>query len=281
MAMGLAKLHFIDSKLTLDQWRTASYLAPLSDDGEALWNEAKVSGDLKARLGRSAAANAEFLGLPTMRSHAGWGKSLAAHLYESARAEVWVCDALKTASGPDESEGDFRTRLALAGRERRDAAVEQLRRKYAPKLLALQERERKALERVEREKSQLSQQKLQTAFTIGASVFGALLGRRTLSATNVNRAASAARAAGRIGRESGDVGRADDNLEAVQGQRAELQRDFDAETAALGGAFDSSTVALRKVQVSPRKSDIAVAEVALVWAPWRKGTDGFPEPAYE
>ena len=43
--------------------------------------------------------------------------------------------------------------------------------------------------------------------------------------------------------------------------------------------FDAATVVLRKVQVSPRKSDIAVGEVALVWAPWRKGADGFPTPA--
>ena len=137
------------------------------------------------------------------------------------------------------------------------------------------------MERVEREKSQLSQQKMQTAFTVGASIFGALLGRKTLSATNINRAATAARSAGRIGRESGDVDRADDNLGAVQQQRADLQREFDAETAALGSSLDSGAVTLRKVQVSPRKSDIAVGEVALVWAPWRKGADGFPEPAYE
>jgi hypothetical protein len=286
MVMGLAKLHFIDSKLALDQWRTAGYLAPLSDEGgEVLWSEAQASGDLKSRLGKSAVADAEFLGLPAaaMRapSYAAWGKSLAAHLYENARAEVLVCDALETTSAPDESEGDFRARLALAGRERRDAAVEQLRRKYAPKLLALQERERKAMERVEREKAQLSQQKMQTAFTVGASIFGALLGRRTLSATNINRAATAARSAGRIGRESGDVDRADDNLGAVQQQRADLQREFDAEAAALGSSLDSAAVTLRKVQVSPRKSDIAVGEVALVWAPWRKGPDGFPEPAFE
>jgi hypothetical protein len=43
--------------------------------------------------------------------------------------------------------------------------------------------------------------------------------------------------------------------------------------------FDATAVTLRKVQVSPRKSDIAVGEVALVWTPWRKGADGFPTPA--
>jgi hypothetical protein len=286
MVMGVAKLHFIETKLALDQWRTNVYLAPLSDDGgDVLWDEARVSSDLKTRLSKGAIVDAVFAGLPApaMRaaSYAQWGKALAGHLYENARAEVLVCDALKLSSAPGESEGDFRARLTLAARERRDAAVEALRRKYAPKLQALQERERRAQERVEREKAQLSQQKLQTAFTIGASVFGALLGRRRMSVSNVDRAASAARSAGRIGRESGDVDRADDNLEAVQQQAAELQRQLEAETAALGSSLDASAVTLRKVQVSPRKSDIAVGEVALVWAPWRKGADGFPEAAHE
>jgi hypothetical protein len=272
MIMGIARLHFIDSKLALDQWRTNAYLAPLSDDGgEVSWKDARVSADLKSRLAKGPVAHAAFSGLPApaMRaaSYAQWGKALAAHLYESARTEVLVCDAFKITSGPDESEGDFRARLTLAARERRDAAVEELRRKYAPKLLALQERERRAQERVQREKAQLSQQKLQTAFTIGASVFGALLGQRRVSVSNVNRAASAARSAGRIGRESGDVDRADDNLEAVQRQGADLQRELEAETAALGSSLDAGTVTLRKVQVKPRKSDITVGEVALVWEP--------------
>ncbi len=284
MIMGVAKLHFIDSKLALDQWRTNAYLAPLSEDGGTVsWDEARVSPGLKSRLGKGVVANATFSGLPApaMRaaSYAQWGKSLAAHLYENARAELLVCDAFKLTSAPDESEGDFRARLTLAARERRDAAVEDLRRKYAPKLAALQERERRAQERVQREKSQLSQQKLQTAFTIGASVFGALLGQRRMSVSNVNRAASAARSAGRIGRESGDVDRADDNLEAVQQQAADLQRQLEAETAALGSSLDAGAGTLRKAQVSPRKSDLAVGEVALVWVPWRKAADGFPELA--
>ena len=285
LVMGLAKLHFIDPKLTLDQWRTNAYLAPLSDDGaEVLWGEATASTDLKSRVSKNPASNAAFASLPgaAMRanSFAAWNKSLSAYLYENARADVLLCPALKATSAPDESEGDFRSRLALAARERRDAAVAALRTKYAPKFQALDNRERAAQERVAREQSQLSQQKLQTAFSIGASILGAFLGRKTLSATNLNRAASAARSATRIGRESGDVDRADDNLDVVHQQKAELQKQFEAETATLDTSLDASNASVSKVQVSPRKSDIAVGEVALVWAPWRKGADGFPTPAF-
>ncbi|HEY7638181.1 MAG TPA: hypothetical protein VH814_00550 [Steroidobacteraceae bacterium] len=284
MVMGNAKLHFVDAKLALDQWQTTAYLAPLSDDGnEVLWSEARIVPDLKSRLGKAPAPSSTFASLPgpalRAQSYATWGKALAAQLFESARSEAFVCDALKATSAPGMSEGDFRAQLALAAREQRDAAVADLKRKYAPKLAALEDQLRRATERVERERSQLNQQRLQSAFSIGASVLGAFLGRRTFSATNVNRAASAARAATRIGRESGDVDRASDSVEVVQQKQRDLQQQFDADTAALEGRFDATAVVLRKVQVSPRKSDIAVGEVALVWTPWRKGADGFPTPA--
>jgi hypothetical protein len=286
LIMGLAKLHFIDAKLALDTWRTSAYLAPLADDNsDVLWSEAKVSPDLKSRLTTTPASDAAFAPLPgpAMRaaSFAAWGKSLSACLYEGARANVLVCDALKTTSAPGEPEGEFRARLALAARERRDRAVEELRRKYAPKLQAFDDRERRAQERTAREQSQLTQQKFQAAISIGASILGAFMGRKTLSVTNMNRAATAVRSATRVGRESGDVDRADDNLDVIRQQHADLQRQFEADTAALERSLDVSTINFRSVQVTPRKSDIAVGEVALVWAPWRTGADGFPAPAYD
>jgi hypothetical protein len=284
MVMGSAKLHFVDSKLALDQWQTTAFLAPLSDDGnEVLWSEAANIPELKSRLSKAPAPSSTFAQLPAnalrAQTYAAWGKALSAHLFESARSEVLVCDALKATSSPGTSEGDFRAQLALAAREQRDAAVADLKRKYAAKLATIEDQLRRAAERVERERSQLSQQKMQSAFSIGASVLGAFLGRKTLSAANVNRAATAARAATRIGRESGDVDRAGDSLEVVQQRQRDLQQQFESDAAALESRFDASTAVLRKAQVSPRKSDIAVGEVALVWTPWRKGADGFPTPA--
>jgi hypothetical protein len=285
MIVGFAKLHFVDAKLALDQWQTAGRVAPLADDGkQALWNEAAQHSDLKARLTASPQGEAEFAPLPAAAlrtaSYEAWGKALAGHLYESARSEVFVCDALGATSSPGESEGDFRSRLALRSRERRDADVGKLRAKYAPKLAGLQDQLRRAQEREEREKSQLSQAKLQTALSIGSTVLGALLGRRAISATSVGRAASAARSAGRIGSQSDDVGRAAESRTVIEQRLTALQQEWDAETAHLGAALDPATVMLRRVSVAPRKSDIAIGEIALLWVPWRKGADGFPAPAF-
>jgi len=284
--MGLAKLHFVDSTLPLDEWRNNAYVAPLADDNsDVLWSESKPSSDLKSQLTPNPAKDAAFAPLPApamrVASFPIWGKSLGAHLYEHARADVLICDALKASSSAGEPEGQFRARLALAARERRDSAVEALRRKYAPKLQAFDDRERRALDRQTREQSQLTQQKFQAAISIGATILGAFMGRKTLSVTNMNRATTAVRAATRVGSESSDVDRADDNLDVIRQQHADLQRQFEADTAALERSLDISTLSFRSVQVTPRKSDIAVGEVAVVWAPWRTGADGFPAPAYD
>jgi hypothetical protein len=285
MVMGLAKLHFIDAKLGLDQWNTTAWLAPLSDDGKAvLWSEGAAHEGLKSRLTRSAETGAGFAQLPgaAMRaaSFAAYGKSLITHLYENARVDLLLCEALKVASAPGESEGDFRARLALLLREKRDAAVEELRRKYAPKLTTLEDRVRRGQERLAREQDQLKQQKFQTALSVGTSILGALFGRKALSASTIGRAGTAARSAGRIGRESQDVDRADESLEVLQQRLIALQAESEAEISRLAESLDASSIVLRATTVTPRKSDLAVGEVALVWAPWRRDADGFQAPAF-
>ena len=76
------------------------------------------------------------------------------------------------------------------------------------------------------------------------------------------------------------VTRAEEGLDVLKQRLADTQRDVETEVARLEITLDPGTLALTPVEVPARKSDIAVGEVALVWAPWRKGTDGYPAPAF-
>ena len=150
-----------------------------------------------------------------------------------------------------------------------------MREKHATKLKSLDDRLRRAADRVEREKSQYSQRKLDTAISIGTSVLGAIFGGRSVATT---RAGSAARSAGRVFSERGDVARADDSLEALTAERNEMLKRIEQEASDLTSTLDPSSIALERVRISPRKSDIAIGRVAIAWEPWRAG-DGFPRPA--
>ncbi|MCC7461098.1 MAG: ATP-binding protein [Gammaproteobacteria bacterium] len=284
MIAASAKLHFVDARLGLDLWQTGYWIAPLADDGASvLWAEKATVTELRPQYAAQPQAGARFASSPAAvaraDSYAGWSKALAAHLYETARAQLRWCAALKTASNPGESDGDFRARLGILLREQRDARLEQLRASYAPKFAALQERLQRAEARAAQQRSQLSGQKLQTAVAIGAAILGAFLGRRAVSSAGIGRAASAVRSATRIGQERQDVEQADESAATLAQRLTDLKSQCDAEAQAIGQALDPATVVLSDVQAVARKSDIAVGEIALAWLPWRCGADGFPAPA--
>jgi hypothetical protein len=279
--LASAKLHYVDKPAGIDAWHTVNLAAPFDDAGnEVLWSEATAPA---ASATREPVPGAAFADPPAAAlraaSYARWGKALAAHLYENQRLTLFSCDALKQVSQPGESEGDFRARLQLTAREKRDADAEKLRQKYAPKLATLQDQKRRALNKVETERSQASQQKLNTALSVGATLLGAFLGRKAVSASNIGRATTAARSASRIGRETADVARAEESAEVIDKKLADLAAELDSAIAALETTLDARSIPLREIALTPRKSDLAVGHVSLLWTPWRKGADGFPVEA--
>ncbi|HEY5757958.1 MAG TPA: hypothetical protein VIU34_19165 [Steroidobacter sp.] len=270
--LGIARLHFVDKAAGLDVWETRSLIAPLDDNGSNVdWSQANVGGDLQKQLSSEAPAKARYAEAPAAllraQNYRSWQKELATHLYSSAELPIFHCPTIGQSVAPGTSEGDFRAKLSLALREKRDAEIEKLRKKYAPKLTTLQDQLRRADERVERERSDLSQHKMQTAISVGTSILGALLGRKAISVTNAQRVGSAARSAGRLGKESGDIDRAEDNREVLQQRLTEMQSELEAEVNRLRSELDPATVAIEQTSVKPRKTDIDVRTVALLWVP--------------
>jgi F0F1-type ATP synthase assembly protein I len=168
-------------------------------------------------------------------------------------------------SRPDESEREFRARISHGSREERDRALDELRRKYAPRQAALEEKLRRANQVVERESQQATGQGIQTAISVGATIVGALLGRKAISASTIGRATTAARGVGRTMKESEDISRAKETVAALDEQRKQLDADFAAESAALDAANDTATETLEKISIKPKKTNITVKLVGLVW----------------
>ena len=108
-------------------------------------------------------------------------------------------------------------------------------------------------------------QGIQAAISLGATVVGALLGRKAISATTLGRATTAVRGVGRSMKESEDVGRAKETVEAVQAQAAAQEDAFKADSAKLEAANDAATETLEKVTIKPKKTNPTVKLVALVW----------------
>jgi hypothetical protein len=115
--------------------------------------------------------------------------------------------------------------------------------------------------------------------SLGATVLGALFGRKATSVGTVQRAGTTLRGVGRAAREKGDIARARADVEAQGRKLQELEQQFEEEVAEVRDALsDPADLELQEIQVRPRKSDIAVERVALVWTPWKLGPDGIARP---
>jgi hypothetical protein len=227
MLFGFAQVRVADTKSKIDVSHDVTVLTPIT--GEAVpvgWDRTAVVGFTASDLSDGPDDHAGFADLPAAagkkKSYDGWSKEFAAWLLRSQKVELLRSPSLKVVSKPDESERDFRVRLQESTRQDRDKAAEALRQKYAPKQAALQERRRRAEQAVARESEQATQQGIQTAISVGASILGAFLGRKAISAGTIGRATTAARSASRVLKETQDVGRAKESVEAVDQAIADL-----------------------------------------------------------
>jgi hypothetical protein len=84
-----------------------------------------------------------------------------------------------------------------------------------------------------RQQQQASQQKLQTVVSIGATMLGALMGRRAVSLSTLGRATTAARGVGRSAKATQDVAKAQERLQEAQAELAALEAELQQAVAAL------------------------------------------------
>ncbi|WHZ23369.1 MAG: hypothetical protein OJF47_002481 [Nitrospira sp.] len=286
MVLGAAQVRFADTKAGVDTTEPRTLLAPISEGAIPVeWDRAKATDLALSDLDRDPVDGVQFGPLPGTASKAKqyetWKTDLSGWLFRTQAIDLFRSIGTKELSQPGESERDFRVRLQQTGREERDRQSEALRKKYAPKIAALQDRIRRAEQVVERQQAESRSSQLQAAISVGATILGAFLGRKTISATNIGKATTAIRGAGRVMKESKDVSLAEDNVTALQQQLAELEVQFKTETEALVAASDPLTEKLESLSVKPTKSNIVVKLVALAWVPYWLNGDGTQAPAWQ
>ena len=272
VALGIAKVTFGDAKLKINVTRDVVAAAPIGAGAVAVdWAEAELLDIAPADLETAPADAATFEEVPkaaaVAKNYAAWQKAFVAWLGGAQKLELLRHAGLKLTSNADEAERDFRIRVQDAQREARDTAVDAIRRKFAEKRARLEAALRRAQEGVQRESDQASQAKVQTAVSFGATVLGALLGRKTISASSLGRATTAVRGAGRAYKESGDVDRAQDKVALAQKALEDLDAQIAEETAGIAARYDAEAGNLETVALSPKRGQVLVQAVALGWRP--------------
>ncbi len=280
--LAQAQVHFKRTTLGVDLWQDVALVT--EPEGSSIsWDGAGIAiGEAGPTTRKRPMGGARYAELPAVAQRAqAYRKAatgLKAHLYREHRLCLFSYPAGKLNSEAGESESDFRLRVQQERAEQRDLAVEKLRTAFARKMTALEKRIDTAAERVDREKSQLRDRKLQTAISFGSSLLGAVMGRKKFSSSTRTGMATALRNVGRSRREGDDVSRANEKLEDLLEEKGALEAQFEVAADEVKDEFSGQQVELVEVEIPMLKTDLSVKTIALLWTPWAIDSDGIVRP---
>lgn len=274
---GNTSIFFEDQKAGVAQERARLYLTAIPEPPmSADWENAESADPSAYALQAEAPQGATFRPLPFEALRGDVTKkektSLKNYLYANARLRISRHRSTGLYGQPGE-EAAFAIRVDNALREKRDQEMQKIKEKYQRKLDTMQERIRKAELAVSREETQAQAAKQSTLVSVGSALLGSLLGRKKLSASTLGRVGSSARSFSRQRAQEEDIRRAEANVEAYNQEYQRLEETMAEELKQIQEQFTSAQEDVEEVDIKPKKMNIQVQDLFLVWVPDGQGQE--------
>jgi len=259
-----ATVHFVHSKAGIEGSRKVVKINPILGSGID-W-ETTVSVDDISLMDEPAQETA-FADLPgyamNAKNYKAPEKDFEYDLYREERVEILSCPLLDAWGKIDESEADFRVRIAHEAKEKRDSAASKVRDAAAGKVRTLESRIRTAEARLSKEEAESTSAKMQAGFSVLGGLMKAIFGRkaglgRAASGVSVNKATSAYK-------QHKDVANAEARIVDLQEELKAIRDTMDEALAEISETFDPLSLKLEKEILKPRRTDVKVDRVALLW----------------
>ncbi len=277
--VAAADMVFSNSRYNVGEERSNVYTVEFEDGPVTVdWDSAEpieLTANNLVTEGEPGAGYASCPGPAANPKHyTAWKRAFKSWVRQAEIITLYRSKKYRLTSEPDETEGEFRTRLQQLANEKRDQAVAKLRKRYATKATTLENRLLRAQQAIEREQQQSTKKKLDTAVSFGTAILGAVLGRKRLSSTTASKMGTAIRSASGARKEASDVARAKQTAAKVRADmeslNVALQKDIDAQD----DAFDAQSEALTEIEIKAKVADVHVPLVGIIWMPYRDSGDG-------
>ena len=271
-------MHFSSSRLNVDGSHTVSLVNPITASGID-W-ETLVTPPLNfEQIGTAPTPSAGFGALPGFAMNAANYKQVenefSEWLYRNERAEVFSCPQLKVFSLLHECEADFRARIIHQAREFRDVAIDKIRDAASKKITMLEARQRTAQGQLSKEKAESSSATLQAGVSLIGGILAAILGRKA-GLGSITRGTSSINKATGAYKQHQDVANAEAKVIAAGAEIESIQAELVEGINKLMDSFDPALLPIETEVIKPKKTDIKVQTIALLWLPF----DGRGESAW-
>ncbi len=260
-----AKVKFVNATRGIDIEKLFSKRYYLHEDASSLDFAEGENFDFDIDLfDKKPADQSRFYNLPTfieeLKNLKPIEKAYSDFLYRSNKLELYKCTVLKAESKPNESLRDFKVRLTEILRDKKGEAVEKLRTKYGSKGDRLQDKYQALMLKLQKEKSDVTSKRTDTAMSLGMAVLGSFLGGGTK-----RKMASGINSAAKISKEKADVRRVETQIQQVQNDMQELRKDLSRDIDIIKEKFNIENYKIDTFYIKPRKSDVYDVKTVLLW----------------
>jgi uncharacterized tellurite resistance protein B-like protein len=262
-----ASVRFFNQKRAIDQEEELFLKLELYGEHPD-WEEAILSEDFRV-LPQQAQSTVRYGELPQYIREANdlkeQLKELSDHLYHEKRLELYGCKELKMESKAGMSERDFIVEVEDRIKELRDEKIEKLEEKYGGQKDRLDKRLRDAEMKLEKEKSDVAAKTTDTVISVGMTVLGALFGKKALSSSTISRGAGALRKGKGVLKERADVSRAESKIMDLSEDIEALEIKLEEAIIEIKEELDIDNYTIEPFYIKPRRSDVDVQSMALLW----------------
>jgi hypothetical protein len=226
------------------------------DSDPSKWSIEPVEGAEFSELPGAAQKSATYTSIK--KDYADW-------VYANHFMEVSHSPLLDAYSNPGEKVDEFKARITQTARELRDQAIEELRAKAAKSLKSLEDKAAKAQLKVDTQQQQATSAKLSAAVSIGTSLLGAFLGRKSglgglVKSSNIT-------SASRVMREGQEAAAAAAELQSLHDDMAGLNKALEDEVQKLRDQHDPNSLVLENFKLTPVKTRIQADAIGILWLP--------------
>jgi len=267
-----ATVRFFDQTRGIDQQEAVKLKIPLDDSYTAIeWAKASGNSIPMEMTSPTPPDNMRFKPLPGdfsgIRTLGEQKKGFADFLYRSEKISLKRVAALKLESCLGETDSQFHQRIVDRLREEKNEKVRTLKQKYIGKEQDLDRRLEKVHGRLEKEKSDVWAKGVDTMLSFGVAIFGAIAGRKAMSISTATRSAQGVRGAGRVLKEKGDVRKVEEELRAIEAEKAYMAQELEKEVSDVTESYDIDNFPVEEFFITPRRSDIYDVNIYLQWEP--------------
>jgi hypothetical protein len=277
--LGIGKVHFVNAGSNIDHWRECHLLQPMHQTPpDDIWANSQVLSD-RIEVENAPDVAGSFAALPSElareKSYSIFGRQLEEHFYRESTLKLWRCELVACTSRPGEVKKDFQQRLSPLASKKCEEERAKLEAKFASKLADLGGRIKKAEVNVSTQKWQFFA-RIGTMLWVVVDTVASILGKNL-----PGRRRSLDPAFRSVATERGQQATAQATLDKLLDDKSLLEAERDKTIARLDDQYAADQLLLEELVLKPRKSDVEVDRVSLVWLPYRVDDRGVVEKVYE